>query len=241
MEELKLPPKIERLLGDFVSRVKGLYREELISVILYGSVASGEYSASHSNINLVVVLRDTSLSSLSKIAPILNKSKFRLLNVVFFTEAYIKSSADVFPVEFLDIKENHRILYGKDVTADLRVDIKNLRFQCEQELKSKIINIKKAYLAYINAPDIDKLLIKFFTASLHILRNILRLKSGQVVYRKEDILGGIAREFRLDTSDMKRILEAKSANKRLPKKTASALFNSFVNDLEKIAVSVDGL
>ena len=241
MEEPILPLKIARILNDFLNRVKEIYREEFISAALYGSAASGEFSATHSNVNLVIILRDTSISSLSKIAPVLNKGKFSLLNTVFFTEEYVKSSADVFPVEFLDIKENHKTLYGKDVFTDLNIDIKNLRFQCEQELKSKIINIKKVYLSNINNPGLDKLLIRFFTSSLHLLRNILRLKSGRTVYKKEDIINSIAVEFNIDISDMKKILGIKSAGKRLSKKAASELFGSFVNDLEKMSGLVDGL
>ncbi|MDD5136574.1 MAG: hypothetical protein PHN63_04430 [Candidatus Omnitrophica bacterium] len=240
MEELKLPQKVARLLREFTDRAQEIYREELISVILYGSAASGEFSAAHSNVNLVVVLKETGLASLSKIAPLLNKGKLRAFNIVFFTENYIKNSADVFPIEFLDIKENHKILYGKDVVSGLDIDIKNLRFQCEQELRSKIINIKKAYLASVDSPDLDKLLLKFFTSSLHILRNVLRLKSGNAVYRKEDILNAISAGFHIDTAGMRKILEARGAGKRLPKRSAAELFNSFVADLEKISDEVDG-
>ena len=239
--DLKLPDKIKNILRDFVTGLQGTYGGDLTSVILYGSAASGEFSAIHSNVNCAVILRDTSLPALSKIAPLLNKGKFRRLNTIFFTEAYIKNSADVFPVEFLDIKENHRILYGKDILAGLNIDIKNLRFQCEQELKSKVINIKRAYLTGINSPDLDKVLLKFFTAALHILRNILRLKSGRAAYRKEEILDGIAGEFHIDVSVMKKILEAKSANRRLPRKAARGLFVSLVDDLEKISDAVDRL
>ena len=232
---------LDNLVNDFITALQNIYKDDLLSVILYGSAASGEFSKAHSNINLVVVLNDTSLSILSKIAPVLNKNKFRLLNVIFFTEDYIKSSADVFPIEFLDIKENHKTVYGKDLFANLSIDIKNLRFQCEQELKSKIINIKKIYLANIDNPDLDKLLMKFFTASLHILRNILRLKNRQAVYHKEDILRALAAEFHIDISNMNKMLESRKANRRLSKKVAAELFGSFVGDLEKIANTVDGL
>ena len=241
VNDLKLPDKVKNILHDLVTALQGAYGDDLTSVILYGSAASGEFSAVHSNVNCAVILRDTSLPALGKIVPILNKGKFRRLNAIFLTEAYIKNSADVFPVEFLDMKENHRILYGKDVLAGLNIDIKNLRFQCEQELKSKIINIKRAYLTSMNSPDLDKLLLKFFTASLHILRNILRLKNGRAVYRKEDILNGIAGGFHIDVSNMKKILEAKSANRRLPRKAARELFVSIVGDLEKISDAVDRL
>ena len=241
MNAARLQDKIERLLADFVNRARDIYRDELVSIILYGSAASGEFSARHSNVNIAVILRDTSLANLSRIAPLLNKYKFRPLKVIFFTEIYIKNSADVFPIEFLDIKENHKILYGSDLLAGLKIDIKNLRFQCEQELKSKILSVKRVYLAGMNDPDLDKLLLKFFTSSLHVLRNILRLKKGSAAYLKGEILDGIAVEFHIDISGMKKILAAKTADRRLPRKDAAALFNSFVNDLEKISDIVDGL
>ena len=123
----------------------------------------------------------------------------------------------------------------------MKIDIKNLRFQCEQELKSKILSVKRVYLAGMNDPDLDKLLLKFFTSSLHVLRNILRLKKGSAAYLKGEILDGIAAEFHIDISGMKKILAAKAAGRRLPRKDAAALFNSFVNDLEKISDIVDGL
>ena len=40
---------------------------------------------------------------------------------------------------------------------------------------------------------------------------------------------------------MNKMLEFKKTNKRLPRKAVIMLFNSFVNDLEKIADVVDGL
>ena len=235
VQDLKMPQNVVCRLRDFIDIAKQIYGEGLNSITLYGSAASGEFSTIHSNINLVVVLNNTSLSNLSKIATALNENKFRLLNVLFFTESYIKNSADLFPVEFLDIKENHKTVYGKDIFANLPINIRNLRFQCEQELRSKIVNIKKVYLANINNPDLDKLLIKFFISSLHILRNILRLKNKQAVYQKEYILRDLAAEFHIDISDMSKILEFKKANRRFSKKAAAELFNSFVNDLEKIA------
>ena len=241
IEDLRLPEKNKKILSAFLENLHNAYKDDLISVTLYGSAASGEFNATHSNVNLVIVLRDASLQALAKIVPTLSKGKFNFLNAVFFTEDYITNSADVFPIEFLDIKENHKILHGKDIFKDLTIDIKNLRFQCEQELKSKIINMKRACLANINNRDLDKLLVKFFTSSLHILRNISRLKGGQSVYNKEDILKKIASEFNIDISNMKKILDAKNQGKRLSRKIAFELFGSFVSDLEKIADSVDGL
>ncbi len=241
MGKSNLPDKTGRILEDFVERLKTIYGEGLVSVILYGSAASGEYAGDNSNVNLAVILSDASLANIAKASGVVNKHKFRFINPVFFTKEYIEHSADVFPVEFLDMKENHLLLHGRDVLKDLKVDVKNLRFQCEQELKSKLINIKTAYLAHRSAADRKIILFRFFTSSLHILRNILRLKGGVIAYSKEDVINDIAREFGADVSVFKKILDAKNSDLRLNPGQTENLFFDFTAQLEKIADVVDKL
>ena len=66
MKELKLPQNISKTMDDFINRLKDTYGGSLISVILYGSAASGEFTGRYSNINLLIVLDDTSLDNLNK-------------------------------------------------------------------------------------------------------------------------------------------------------------------------------
>ncbi len=241
MEKLNLPDNINKMLEGFVKGLQDIYGDGLISAALYGSAASGEYSGAHSNINLLVILHDTSMPNIAKASGLMTKHKFRFIHPVFFTEKFIKNSADVFPIEFLDMKENRVVLYGRDILRDTVIDIKNLRFQCEQELKSKIINIKNAYLNDNSRAGREKLLFKFFTSTLHILRNVLRLKGSVPSYAKEDIINDLSREFAgIDDSVFRRILSAKSNNLKLGAKEIEEMSCSFVAELEKISDIVDG-
>ena len=239
MKELKLPQNISKTMDDFINRLKDTYGDSLISVILYGSAASGEFTGRYSNINLLIVLDDTSLDNLNKISNIITGRKFRMINPLFFTEDYIKSSSDVFPIEFLDMKENYIVLYGKDALAGLEIDIRNLRFQCEQELKAKLLNIKNVYLRIKDKQALENLLFKSFTSSLHILRNMVRLKGKSPSYLKESVLADIAREFNMDTSNFNKILEAKKKDLKLPSGEIESLFFALVTDMEKIINIVD--
>lgn len=241
MEGLSLPHKVQKIINSFTSGLKNIYGDGLISVILYGSAASGEYAGRHSNINLAIILGDTSLSSIRKAAQFINKNKFLLINPMFFTEDYIKKSTDVFPIEYLDIKENHAVLYGKDVFKDINIDIRNLRFQCEQELKSKILNIKKLYLRTKNKFFLKNILFKSLTSSIHILRNLVRLEGKAPSYKKEDVLDEISREFSADVSCLRKILDAKNKNKRLSHKDIDELFDCFIEALENISDKVNRL
>jgi predicted nucleotidyltransferase len=240
MNELKISAKIKRNIQDFMQGLKDIYQEGLISIILYGSAASGEFVNKQSNLNLLVVLKDTDLENLKKSIGLVKR--FGMFNPLFLTEDYIHQSTDIFPIEFLDMKENYRILYGKDVLSVLNIDSSNLRFQCEQELKAKLLNLRQIYLAiHKDNTSLRSLLLKSFTSVLHILRNVLRLKGKAPVYRKEDILKDIALEFPVDIAIWRRILSVKNERLRLSGKETEDLFFGFTRDLEKIVEIVDKL
>ncbi len=239
MKEIRLPDRVKKTIDKFVEQLRGTYGEELVSVILYGSAASGDYSGRHSNINMAVILKETSLGSLSRASSFINKRRFLTISPIFLTEDYIRRSTDVFPIEFIDMKENNTVLYGKDILKDVNIGIKNLRFQLEQELKSKIINLKKLYLRTTDKILRRNILFKSFTSGLHILRNLIRLKGKEPAYAKEDVLKEIEREFGIDTADLKTILDAKNGNRKLSRKEIDSLLTSLVGTLEKISDKVD--
>ncbi len=241
MEELKIPDNVRKMIDRFVDNLKNIYGDGLISVTLYGSAASGEFAGRSSNINLAIVLNDASIRSLKKAGRLVTSGKFSLINPFFFTEEYIARSIDVFPIEFLDMKENHFILHGKDVFGSLQIDLKNLRFQCEQELKAKIINIKKMYLKTRGKSFLRDLLFKSATSSLHIMRNLIRLKGKIPSYKKEYIPDEISREFMVDCSGLKKILDAKSKKVRLNAEEIDGLFDQLVNTLESVTDKLDRL
>lgn len=242
MPELNLSPKIKNLLSEFSRGLRGIYGEELISVILYGSASSGEFIESRSNLNLLVVLKDDSPARLKMASALVRKPKFRAISPLFFSREYINSSLDVFPIEFLDMKENYSVLSGPDILKDISVDTKNLRFQCEQELKLKLIRLRQLYLKESpNKPLLRQALFREFTSVTHILRNIIRLKGRQPPYLKDKILEEAASEFQIDKDCWFKILNAKNNRIKPAEREIEALFTGFLKDLKNLAEAVDDL
>lgn len=242
MPELRLSKKTNKLLDEFIENLNNIYKEDLISIILYGSAASGEFVDRHSNINLLVILKNIGLDNLSKAAGLLDQSRYKLFSPLFFSQDYIAASCDVFPIEFSDMKENYIVLCGKDILKDMYIDFKNLRFQCEHELKAKLISLRHSFLRLINKNNpLRETLLKSFTSVVHILRNVIRLKGKKPHYLKQDFLRQIKEELPIDLNNWERILELKNKPVSLNNAELKSLFSGFVEDLEKIVAIVDKL
>lgn len=220
--------------------LKEIYPQELLSVILYGSASSDEFVINHSNLNILIILKSTNLLLLKRASRTVKQ--FKHFSPIFMTKEYIYSSTDVFPIEFLDMQENYTVLFGQDVLKEIRVDLKNLRFQCEQELKEKLLNLKQLYLRTSQQPAGLKVpLIQSFTSILHILRNVLRLKGILPHYQKEALLKELAAHFKIDSGQWNKILAAKSGKIKINKVETEELFSVLVDNLEKIVQDVDVL
>lgn len=238
MEKLNISDKHKKILKDFADGLVKIYREELVSVFLYGSAASGEFVDKHSNLNLLIVLKSAGFGDLKKSSKIVRKLK--IVNPLFMTESYILSSLDIFPIEFLDIQENNFLFYGKDILKDIHVDISNLRFQCEQELKQKLLKLQHAYLMSGDNPRIlNRLLFSSFISVLHILRNLLRLKGITPPYLKHEVIRELALQFNINSSVWDKILAARNKEIKLNAPEGEELFADFTKEVDTLISAVD--
>src|SRR5262245_8506993 len=92
-------------LGRFVEKLKAVYAERLLRVLVYGSVARGAYVPKRSNINMFVALDHVGPGELSlyrKLRPDVEKPP--IAPPLFLDPTYIRYSTDTFPLEFLDIR-----------------------------------------------------------------------------------------------------------------------------------------
>src|SRR3984957_16890604 len=109
-------------LDQIVERLRKALGPDLISVVLYGSAAVGDYHEKFSDFNVLCVL--------SQIAPAhlgATETVFRWWreqgnpSPLMLTEHEVQTSTDCFAIEFHDIKEHHRLLHGADVVSSLTV------------------------------------------------------------------------------------------------------------------------
>ncbi|MCM8819029.1 MAG: hypothetical protein NC915_06110 [Candidatus Omnitrophica bacterium] len=146
-EKAMISEKEKNKIDIFVERVKEILGEKLVSVIVYGSILKESYIPKKSDINIVVIVEGLDVSDLLKIKNKLARFSFRhLIKPFFFTIDFLKSSTDVFPVEWKEIKENHLVVYGKDILEEIILKKQDIRLQLERDIKQNFINFNQGII-----------------------------------------------------------------------------------------------
>jgi hypothetical protein len=141
-------------LKELVTKLQNVFPGRLISAVLYGSAASGSHHDKLADLNVLCVLKEITVRELSEGEPIL---RWWLAkghpSPLMMSEEEVHNSADSFPMEFRDMKEHRKVLYGPDVIADLSVDTKYHRVQVEHELRSKLLRLRQQGARVLSDPE----------------------------------------------------------------------------------------
>src|SRR5688500_14303547 len=113
-----LPSEVATALDGLSTELQRAAGDNLLALVLYGGLARGRYVPGSSDINVVVVLGDTSAAAIERIAPALHAA-WRAMRVEPFiiTPADIPRLAVTFPTKMLDIQRRHVVLFGDEPFA----------------------------------------------------------------------------------------------------------------------------
>lgn len=196
----------------FISEVTAALPGKVRSVILYGSAVTGDFASSRSTYNLLVVVDQLGIDELRALSrPVRAWLSAGNPAPVPMTFEQLKSSADVFPLELLDMKENRRVLHGQDVLAGLEVSPVNLRHQVEYELKSKRLQLEAQYMTAVGD---RKATLAAMTESLSSIlalgRGALRLFESTAPASKLDAMRALGRRLDIRTDVFEKIQKLKA-------------------------------
>lgn len=227
---------------EFAHELELIYGEDLKSVVLYGSAAGGNHSGKYSDFNVFVVLRDISPASLARSNRAVRKWTGRGNPPPhFFGPEHIESSLDVFPIEFLDMLDRHEVLLGKDPLAGIRVDPKNLRHQCESELKGKLLHLRAFYAGNCHRPRrIAKIMVSSFPTFLALFRAALRLRGEEIPKDSKAVVEKTSQGLGFNPEIFLEVADIRSGNSRLPRGDgALSMFEQYLTGLEQVTRYID--
>jgi predicted nucleotidyltransferase len=146
MNDLGLPRNLDQSLGEFVEAAKAALESDLVSVVLFGSAAEGKLRAT-SDVNLILVLARFDRARIDALRePLRGAYVLIRLECMFILESEVSAAAEAFAVKFADIRERHKVLWGKDLFAELRPSREAMRLRLRQILLNFILRTRERYV-----------------------------------------------------------------------------------------------
>jgi len=228
--------------GSLIQNLQDTFGEKLVSVILYGSCASSSCENNFSDINLIVVIDNLLAIDLKNAAAVLKdfrKTKNPL--PLFMDKEEWFNSCDVYPIEYLDIKERYSILYGEDIVKPLVMEKTNLRLQCEHEVKNLLIKLRQNYLGSTNLKEIEELLKKSSKSFFALFRAILRLTQDNVPFDHAEVIDSLSEKVKIDKDVFLKLLDLRMNSKAISKNEHEITIQKLIDSTNEILKYIDKL
>jgi hypothetical protein len=238
-----LPDDIQKLLQNYVKDVKGVFGEQLEGMLLYGSAVRGEFLPGRSNLNILLLVSSYDSAVLKQYSSLHRQwSKEQIVVPLFLTEEELRMSAAVFPLEFLEIQEQHRVLGGRDPFIGFHVKSDRLREAVVQGLMSHLLRLRQRYVEGGGSDDATTILLPLsITSTLPLLRGVQRLLGRPVLSHSEAVIKDVAEQLKLDLHGLLDALLLKRGQISPGPQEVPRLFDRYLQAATAIARAVEQL
>ncbi len=231
----KVSPMVEDLLREHGSNIHSFH--------IVGSAVISDYDERLSDINSVILLNNMDLQFIAFLAPLGKKyGRKHIAAPLVMTPEYIHQSLNAFPVEFLDFKLIHKTVFGSDILKDLNISGRNLRLQCEREVKTKLIQVRQGYISSLGKKEhLTSALVKSITGSMALFRAIITLLGKVPPVERGEVIHMLGTATGVDTGIFDRLLALKAQRIKLSENELHAFFESYYHALESTGKIIDEL
>jgi predicted nucleotidyltransferase len=237
MNDVNLKSVISSKFAPFIDEILSRYRDGIDSINLIGSALTEDYEPKASDINSVFVLPKMDFEFLRLLAPLGNKyGKKRIAAPLIMTPDYIRESVDVFPIEFLNIKLLHNTIMGEDIFERLEIKRSDLRYQCERELKVRLIGLRQGYIASAgNRKVLTQGFVDSFSGYMPLFRGIIVLLGQKAPPTNNEVLTALKNCADVDTGVFQTVLKLKREKAKPSNEQLDTIFEDYYDTLEKLA------
>ncbi len=243
MTHLTLADSVKERFEPFMADVLSLGKDNIHSIYITGSALTTDYDPGRSDINSVLILNRMDVKLIECYA-ILGKKygKKGVSAPLILTPDYIRSSVDVFPMEFFNIKLIHTCLYGPDFFKDLEFNDSDLRYQCERELKVRLVGLRQGFLS---AAGDRKMLVNDFVRSfsgyIPLFRAIIRLLGSDPPLTNKEVLSEVEKVSQVGMDAFRTVMNEKKKSTKPSSDQLVRIFEKYYTAVEKLGDIIDAL
>lgn len=231
----------QQQLDEFVTRLKSAAGDNLQSIILYGSAANGEFHDGRSNINLLCILRETSFARLARIADAVDSwTRLHHAAPLLMTGEELRHSADVFSIEFLDMKRRYKVVYGDDVLRDLQIPMHLHRAQLEYELREKLILLRQHILPAVHDDKrLWELMLSSLSAFTTLFRHVLIAFGEPGPLHSREAVRALHSRVAFDTSPFENLFDIRERRADRKQLDSRQILDKYLQAIQQVTAAVD--
>lgn len=233
----------EKLLKELVDKLSKAYGDNLVSVVLYGSAATGEHHAKFSDYNVLCVLTQIRSRDLAA-----SQEVFRWWreqgspSPLLLTEPELAASTDCFAIEFTDIKNQHLLLHGRDVLGGLEIDTSFYRAQVEHDLRAKLLRLRQKCAGVLSDSDLlRRLLLDSVSTFCVLFRHALALHGVDAPPKKREVLAIAQQHFSINPAPFWQLLDVREERTKPRDLDAASILGAYLEGISKVIDAVDRL
>jgi predicted nucleotidyltransferase len=234
---------MENLLNQLLEKLNKALGDRIVSVVLYGSAASGDHHQGFSDLNVLCVLQQVTVRELEQSEPVFRwwREK-RNPSPLLLSERELSTSTDCFAIEFHDIQAHHRILQGKDVVSGLVVEDTFYRAQVEHDLRAKLLRLRQKASGALSDKEVLRHLLADSVSTFCVLfRHALLLHGAPEKIRKRDIIEQARETFGIDPQPFTKLLDLREERIKAKELEPVGLLDSYLKQIDIVINAVDRL
>lgn len=228
-------------LEELVVQLRKAWGDALRAVVLYGSAAAGEHIRARSDYNVLVIADSITPEHLRAAGAVAaawggsgNPPPMTL------TTAEWRSSADVFPMEYADILERHRVLYGEPPFEGIAVSPHDLRLELEEQAMGKLLRLRQGIMA---AHGDGRLQLELLEASLStimvIFRAVVRLHGAAPPTDNEALSRDLAGRAGFASEPFVRVVRHVRGDEKIARSDAGSVLEGYLSGMERLVAHLD--
>jgi hypothetical protein len=210
-------------------------------VVLYGSAAGGEHIAGRSDHNVLVLVDAVSTEQLRGAGAALRGwRKADNPAPEIMTVAEWRTSADAFPMEYADMIERHRVLYGESPFEGVAVRKGDLRVQAEHQARAQLLRLRQRLLS---EADPIELLSGSLSSVMVVFRAVERLHGAVPPVGNDALVGAVAGRVGggFEPGPFLAVIEHVRSTRRLTAATVGAVLDGYIAGVERVVGHIDRL
>ena len=228
-------------LKELTAKLERAFHDRLVSVVLYGSAAGEDHHQKFSDLNVLCVLKEITPRELSEAEPILKWwREHNHPSPTMMSEEEVHNSADCFPIEFRDMKDRRKVLYGPDLIADVKIETAFYRAQVEHELRAKLFRLREQGARVLSDPiALLKLCVDSVSTFCVLGRHAMAAAGIEAKTQRRAVVHQISDVLKMDVLPFEILLDIREDKSGIDPGDPGELFAKYLDCIRRLVEFVD--